>query len=369
MTPLSTESSKSSILELDGLRGLAIALVMLFHLNNELTIGTQPWLSAATSGWMGVDLFFILSGYLITESLLRNKGRQTYWRNFIINRARRIVPAYAALCAIVFVQHAQLGLPWFTLTDPVQTPLWHLTFVHNMSIGFRTYTVNSLTMIMWSLNVEVQFYAFWLVMVALCSPKQLATLAVGIVLASPVVRYLAHSYVGVEATYYWTICRLDSLMFGALASLALRSANQRVADVRQAGARIAPVLVVLLGCAAHYQIGVNRYAVGFYTLGYTAIALSGACVFLAAYQHTWPWMNAILRLRPLRHIGAVSYGLYLFHPLANSLAKAVVEAKLGDPRLDLTAQWGFVVGALALAWLFAEVSWHIIEKPFLKSKH
>ncbi len=212
---------------LDGFRGIAVALVMLFH-GQRLFAGSVV-VPAFDAGWVGVDLFFALSGFLITGILVRTREHPRYWRNFVLRRALRIVPPYALLLLLVLAPRAlagvDTGIPWWT----------YPTFLSNYWIGAQG--SHDITLdLTWSLSVEEQFYLVWPLAVWALGRRGLLPLSTLAMLLAPALRY-AWFDPATEVTYMWTPCRVDSLAAGALGSLALsgpsalRSASPAVAAV------------------------------------------------------------------------------------------------------------------------------------------
>src|SRR5438067_5216950 len=148
--------------ELDGLRGIAILGVLMFH----LTPANIPLFTAyfVQSGWMGVDLFFILSGYLITGILVDTAGRPGYYRNFLLRRTLRIVPLYCVILAIACVM--------FTWKQFLATGgWWYLTFLGNTQVFLQNRWPSGILTPLWSLQVEEQFYLTFPLLVAIVSRK------------------------------------------------------------------------------------------------------------------------------------------------------------------------------------------------------
>jgi len=207
--------------QLDAIRGVAILLVI-FH--NQ---GTKyPSLHLGTlfaNGWMGVDLFFVLSGFLITGILLDTKHSENYFKNFYVRRCLRIWPLYYSVILFMFVivpflrpseaqAHAlfERSSPWWS----------YLLFLQNFLVSNPTGAAASLG-VTWSLAIEEQFYIVWPWVVRYCSATQLRRIAVGVMCLSPALR-LSVSVYGVDL-YSNTFCRLDGLMAGALLALLVRS--------------------------------------------------------------------------------------------------------------------------------------------------
>src|SRR5579872_4752966 len=216
------------ILQLDGLRGLAVLMVFATH-----AFGV-PLL------WLGVDLFFVLSGYLITKILLRLKEQQlddapgsSYWAAFYLRRAQRILPAYLIFLACI----SFFGAHW------MRTWYWYSFFIANIGAAFHKLGSQMLDPL-WSLAVEEQFYLLWPCLVLLCSIKKLRWIALAIIFASPVLRACATPFFSDHFPIYClTIFRADVLAVGAWIAIAEHE-DASFAHARQRVAAIVAVITV-----------------------------------------------------------------------------------------------------------------------------
>ena len=315
---------------LDGVRGVAILLVIAHHAR------------LFGSGWIGVDLFFVLSGFLITGVLVRAKARPHYFRNFWARRALRIIPACAVFLAVLLIVS-----PWLLGERLPAHQMWLWLFAANLTIARHGFdAVPPYTAHLWSLAVEEQFYLVWPAVVLACSVRALRRVCVvGIALALTfrVVLHLGHTGL---ATYVLMPTRMDTLLVGAW--LAITPVSRRAATVVGVAAGVLTI-AILTGHDAHSRI--------VETIGYTAIALSaGALVSLATQDAR---LIRLLSWRPLRIAGKYSYAAYLW--------QIAVLMEVGS-RTSLAAGWpAFVagtVGSFVLAW----VSWRLIEAPALRLK-
>lgn len=315
---------------LDGLRGVAILLVIAHHAG------------LLASGWIGVDLFFVLSGFLITGILVRAREDPHYFRNFWARRALRILPA----CA-VFLSVLLLVSPWLLGDRLPAHQLWLWLFAANLTIARHGFAaVPPYTAHLWSLAVEEQFYLIWPVVVMACSVRALRRVCVaGIVLAFAF-RVLLHVHNTGLAIYVLMPTRMDALLVGGW--LAITPVSRRTAAAVGVAAGVLTA-ALLAGHEAHSRI--------VETVGYTAIALSaGALISLATQDER---LIRALSWRPLRTAGKYSYGAYLW--------QVVVLMEVGS-RTSLHAGWpAFVAGAIG-SYLVAWVSWRLIEAPALRLK-
>ncbi len=318
--------------QLDGVRTVAIAMVFLNHAFRVKLM------------WAGVDLFFILSGFLITGILIGAKERRIgdYFGHFYGRRVRRILPPYVLLLALTPIF---FGMAW--LRQGVM-------YVFLMNVLFASGKVHPSSLdVLWSLAVEEQFYLFWPLVVFFMSETAIAWVAGALVVGAPLLRYVCTPWFAWYAPMYMlTPFRMDLLAVGALFAIAWRRRRRAVERWGMYG----PLLTVAaLGAmlwfarrpgftiTANTQFG-NLWIYEFTLLGSAGVvlwALSGRGV-------------GVLRLEWVRYVGRISYSFYLIHTTA-----LIVLARY------VPGRW--VVAALALAGSlgYSAVSWRWLEKPIL----
>ena len=197
--------------QLDAVRGLAILLVMMHNISLKYPLFYSQQLFS--NGWMGVDLFFVLSGFLITGILVDSKQSQGYLKNFYVRRCLRIWPLYYSLIFFMFVIVRFLSPSEFHTVMQQSSPWWAFPlFLQNFLIPISTNAAGPLG-VTWSLAIEEQFYLIWPLVVRFCSSKQLRRVAIVEICISPALRY----YLSLHHVYLYTnvFCRLDGLMAGA----------------------------------------------------------------------------------------------------------------------------------------------------------
>lgn len=339
---------RSYLPELDGLRAIAVVGVMLYH--------TQT--PGFSWGWMGVPFFFVLSGFLITGILIDAKGGRRFLRDFYVRRSLRIFPIYymaVAICAGYLLYYG-VGIDHFWM---------FLTYQQN-HVGLMHEAPGSLYGMLgqsWSLAVEEQFYLVWPFIVLVLSRRGLWYFCVGLVVLAPLARTGVWWFDGsTQLVEKLLVCHMDALAWGALLAMALRSLHRSALNGATAGAALA----MAAGVSIVITLAQGRLAPGTpggvhpgYVWMLQATAMSAgfaAIVYLVAY-HRSP-IAVVLRSPPLRHVGQISYGLYLYHiPVYNIL----------DHQFSLT-QWQTPL-RVGLTYAVAVVSWHVIEKPVLGLKH
>lgn len=337
--------------QLDVLRAIAVLLVMLIHNN-----GNVPSLHLGRFfhyGNSGVDLFFVLSGFLITSILLRTKNENRYFVNFYARRILRIWPLY--LCLLVF------GLVIVPLVQPQLRPSvaeqchpWqsYLFFVQNLLVP-KSGTFGPLE-ITWSLCVEEQFYLVWPFIVFLFQPKTVAKIAVAAILLSTGLRFLAEHRWLVIDTYHITLCRLDGLAIGSLGSILLQFHDRKAMQRISAG-------LLLIGIFGFWATGPLYLA---HWMFFTFVSLLfGGLMGLSICTSWFP------KPRFLVFTGRISYGLYLLHaPAFDVVRDRHVRSWIAVTHHALLDDLIVFICSMVLAFVLATVSWKVLESPMLSLK-
>lgn len=357
--------------ELDGLRGLAIAGVLVCHFLNAWP-GTTPLDRAAIGalglGWAGVDLFFVLSGFLITGILVDTAGAPGWWGRFLARRTLRIFPLY-------YLSLAAFGLagPALGLVDPWtfgRWGWWYWGYLGNWAYPARQ-VIPALSHF-WSLAVEEQFYLGWPFVVWLARGRRLVFTAGALVLAGPLLRawIVLGSGWPVGSAFRVTPGRVDELALGALLAVLFRAPAARAAL-----ARWWP-LAAALGAAGFVALGGPRgfdmHDPSLEVFGHTllAVGFGGLLAGAVATGGTRHPLARLLGTRPLVALGRYSYGLYVVHYLVHVGALQALRARPWGAAL-LAGRAGYlayaaagIAASLALAW----GSFHLVERRFLALK-
>jgi peptidoglycan/LPS O-acetylase OafA/YrhL len=359
---------------LDGVRGIAILLVLFHHFTVfDPTTTVGAWIGfAALLGWSGVDLFFVLSGFLITGILIDARGSERYFSSFYMRRSLRIFPLYFLVVFLSFVvlpRFPTLHTALSATTDIEQWPYW--TYLVNFAIADRGAFVHGVLDIAWSLAIEEQFYVIWAVVVWALPVRLLGPVCAFIIVLAPVLRNLALN-AGSEpiAVYVLPHLRADTLALGGLlAWLARRGLLDRAktaAPYVTWSALAGAVTIAVAGASPWWwEPGMQR-------AGYSLLALAGGGLVVAALTTSSRslWQKALCA-GWLRAFGKYSYCLYLVHlPVSRLLRAYVMDAEAFPVVFGAVwpAQAVFYVVAASASFGIAWLSWHGFEAPILRLK-
>lgn len=321
--------------QLDGIRAVAIAAVFIHH-----TLGAKLL-------WMGVDLFFILSGFLITGVLInvKTKGLKHYFGHFYSRRARRILPPFLALLVVTSVL---FGIAWMRQ--------WYFyILLMNFLLAFQMPHPHSLD-ILWSLAVEEQFYLVWPFVVYFCSERAIAWVAGAIVLATPMLRWFCTPLFA----YHWPIYeltpfRMDLLAIGALMTIVWRKRRSLLERFGHYGLILSALALAVLYALSKdpgFTLTSNTRASNTWIYELTLLTCAGAMLWALSGKGI-----GILMLSPVRYIGRISYTIYLIHLTVFLLVSRYLHEKLA------------VAGVtLVITLLYAMISWRFLEEPLLSRK-
>ena len=335
--------------EFQGLRGIAILAVVLFHCH-ALLEGT--WIYRASLwGWAGVDLFFVMSGYLVTTILLEEREKPKFLKRFYMRRALHIVPVYLLILIICYtIPDWFLGDTWAHQTR-WQVLVGYLCFVQNLRHSALPGTLGPT----WFLSVVVQFYVVWaLIMKYIRRVPVLAVILVAMMVASPVLRHYFWHLKWMNSTH--TLIHMDGIALGSLMALGI----YKLGVPKNIWTWIGVAATVIgFGAAATVAGGTpmldSAIALGFGGVVMLALATSGAKTPL----------NWILSKGPLAYYGTISYGLYLCHILV------FVYYGSFDARLDHMGVEGHLIIfglRLVAATVFGTLLYYGVESQAMKLK-
>jgi peptidoglycan/LPS O-acetylase OafA/YrhL len=364
--------------QLDGLRGVAIAMVVLYHYFS-LHFSVSPGIATAylvyptRFGWSGVDLFFVLSGFLIGGILLDAKGANNYFQVFYIRRFLRIVPVYYLLLIGFFSLIAWFGAhpnelwPW-TLQENLPRYTYFL-FLQNIFASISNSLGSAPLAVYWSLSIEEQFYFALPFLIRFFSRERIQFLAVEIILTAPVLRIALFSFYPTHphAWYLLMPCRADSLFFGVLGAILLRDPKWRKRIARNRPMLGGMILFLAAGVPFIAQTHWALRGLIMVSLMFSWFAALYFLVLIYALTFTSSHSSRCLSWSWLRRLGVIAYGVYLLHEGVLDFALRVVSRTSG-PVHDLP--YGFVaLLSVAITISLAQISWTYCEKRFVNFSH
>jgi peptidoglycan/LPS O-acetylase OafA/YrhL len=326
------------IAEFDGVRGLAALTVVAYH----IFVSRVPW------AWAAVDVFFALSGYLITSIILEHGGAPGFLPAFYARRGLRIWPIYYLLLLVMAVLWLddRTAIPFY-LTYTQQVPrYWNGAMPQWTGVAHT-----------WTLALEEQFYLVWPALVLVAGRRRTAPLALALALASIAAR--------AGGVHFWVLAgRCDGFLLGAM--LAALGGDADAARARRRVLRVAAVsgtlAVMLVACLALAGRLIDAGGPAVYAWHVTVASLGSLAVLALLVLYAGHPVLAPLRFGPLVYLGTISYGLYLFHypiTMRSDLLRRILHVGPGP------VLWGTET---ALSLVVAVASWHLIEKPILRLK-
>lgn len=365
------------IAALDGLRGVAILLVIWHNVNllvEPVAAIYRPFVTLAHIGWIGVQLFFVLSGFLITGGLLDSSRAPNYYSSFFCRRILRILPLYYAVLLLALVLAPVLLRPPEALATTLHNQIWLWTFTLNWVQPFGT-SVQGFSHF-WSLAVEEQFYLLWPLLLRRSTAPHALKLCVVVALASLAVRAtLMIAGASSQAIYEFTVCRMDALALGGVAAALVRlPVAMMLARMSRRLYLYAVILLVVTGLATRYFSTDDR---AFQLVGYSFIAGAFALMVLAATVSS-PQSPAaqpvssrrltrLLGSAALTSIGRYSYAMYIFHLPLHVFIGLPLLNRISHPITSAVAVT-YVVALAAVCYVAAAISYHAFEKHFLRLK-
>ena len=351
---------------LDGIRGVAVLLVFAYHVGFFTGTGgaandAGAFAALARHGWMGVDVFFVLSGFLITGILLEGRGEVGWLRRFYLRRAARIVPAYYALLLVVggALVAARVG-------GSLRAG-WTATWLTNVLVARDGWSALAPPLHhLWSLAVEEQFYLAWPLVVWLVPERRLGWTAALLVGASALGRVLLALHGEAVGSYVLLPARMDGLAVGALLALGVRRAGSLPAVAREMRFPALVAALILLGIARTrgtlaqgdpFMLAFGQVAL---------VVLAGAVMIAAAAQAPTGWLRRLLDAPHLSLTGRYSYAIYLWHQPVVLLTVVTLRRHAALPPGGRAEVAVVTVLAALLTAGCAALSWHLVERPALR---
>lgn len=356
---------------IDGLRAIAILLVLWYHAPflfqqlPQFSDQHNPWASLGSfwamslGGWIGVDLFFVISGFLITLILIRAGSTSASLFAFWARRALRILPL-AVLYVGVLAALVALGDPLHIVPNFDAWP-WYAFYLGNIHIALYGWQPLAI-MILWSLAIEEQFYLAWPFLVRMYNARYVLFCSVGLIILAPVVRTVVFSAADYPATYVLTVCRLDALACGALIAVLYSSTNTEYTLIESCKKLRTPALaMIVIALLVPFSPSFPQTRPWFFTVfGYSLLALSFAVLLVTSVATQGP-LKQLLTSRILTFIGRRCYGLYLWHVLAAGLTTVMLQ------RWEV-GFYGHITLWLIILVAMASGSWLFFEEPILRLK-
>jgi peptidoglycan/LPS O-acetylase OafA/YrhL len=369
--------TQSRIPELDGLRGIAILLILCFHFidvpGGPLASPLSRFQRLFSMDWIGVNLFFVLSGFLIGGILLNVRKSPSYFRTFYIRRFFRIVPlyyiwifGYVLLAAIAGNQlsrhqatapqaHLSLAMQFFFVQN--------FAFDQNMGLAFAWFAAT------WSLAVEEQFYLVSPFLVRILSTRSLTMVLGSAVLAAPFIRFYVRSHMshGDLMAYALTPCRVDDLAFGMLVAIAWRNPYVRQWLSSHVAAIHRLLGFLFFGVIGWWKWEPDLYGVAMQWVGYTWIGLFFSVLLLAVLVRPASLLGWVTRMPWLRELGKVSYCAYIIHMTVNLFCHISITGNA--PQISNWTGAFATLCAVFVTYAIAKLSWIVLENPLLKYGH
>ena len=359
---MSSQELRNQYPALDGIRGLAILLVVFFH--------NFGFLQYFGFGWLGVDLFFVLSGYLITDILVRTVGNKHYLRNFYLKRILRIFPLYYLVLSVtVFILPNISGI-WDNLQFYVENQWWLWLYLQNWLYVIKEPEQTNFLLHFWSLAVEEQFYLFWpLVILLLRNPGRLIIATVFFLIVVLITRIIlwVNQVEGLEYFGLYTFTRVDGICIGSLLALIIYQDRDWLS--KYTGFIV--FIVAGLNFLFYFLNRASDFSFPFFPfIGYTTFAIVFAVLVYEAVQAKTKIINLIFTNPILRFFGTISYGFYVFHwpiyVVLNPWIRNQFNSRMNLQPMILELLVSILATTLGL--MISILSYYFFERRFLRLK-
>lgn len=360
-------STIARIPALDGVRGLAVLMVLISHFLFDDLWQNYWWWPMAHSGWLGVDLFFVLSGFLITGILIDSKEKPGYFKRFYRRRVLRIFPLYYAVLIWAVFAILVIDRQPEHLWNGYDSLAWYFAFLPNVALALKGNWIWQTNWAglshLWSLAVEEQFYIVWPFIVWVIPKRWLAPLCLGILLSGFYLRQMTDLQFGQQwsiASYVLPYCRMDGLAAGSLLTILFRTNMVWITKASHAIARDFTFISFML--LFYWLVAENSHWRG----TFTAFFFVGL-LFLALCEKSS--VQRLCNTAFLRHLGTYSYGLYVFHQMLRMVyfwyfREPLERSGIGPELMQLI----YIPLAFGATYGLARLSWKYWEKPFLDLK-
>ena len=360
MTILTTK--KSYIPALDGLRGIAILFVVLYH--------NFGYIKQTQFGWLGVDLFFVLSGFLITSILLQTVHTKGYLKNFYMRRVLRIFPLYFLCLFIFLIVFRAFG--WYSsqLQYYHENQWWLWSYLQNWLYAFTLKDGSAMLVHLWSLGVEEQFYLLWPIIILLVrKPRILFYIMSALLLLAIAARCILWLYHFQDFNYtlVYTFTRIDGICIGSMIALLLNFKPDFIEK------NLAIIVITLAGLNFLFYF-LNENASNSYPyfafIGFTTFCGMFGLLLHELVKHRNSKLSKVFSFKPLIFIGRISYGFYIYHwPIYMMTHTQLSEYCINNFNWSKGIS-GFIASVIStlLALLVAVISYYSFENYFLRLK-
>ena len=356
-------SNRRYVPALDGIRGIAIILVVLYH--------NFGFIKTSYFGWLGVDLFFVLSGFLITSILLDQSGQPGFLKNFFMRRVLRIFPLYY-LCLLIFlVIFPAFGFFTKQLNYFTENQWWLWTYLQNWLYSLHPSQEGTMLTHFWSLAVEEQFYIIWpLIILFFKRPKRLVIVMLGILLLTIAARSIVWFYHIEDLNYttLYTFTRIDGICIGSIVAILMKINPELISK----NLAIIATALAAINFGFYFLNEADKDGYPYYAfVGYTTFcSMFGLAVHEVVNSSPTNIPNRILSVKPLRFLGKISYGFYIFHwpifVMTNGYFFSLVQSETG---LNITlSRLLAAILSTGLALILSVISYYSFERYFLQLK-
>ena len=333
---------------MDGLRGIAILFVLSFHFFNHGFL--HPYLFF---GWTGVDLFFVLSGFLITGILLDTKSNKRFYRTFLIRRALRILPLYyAVLLVFAFLSRYFVTTNWF---KEYQIYFW----THTSNYLFLTKGFFRPLGHFWSLAIEEQFYLLWPLVIWIFKPRQVVIISLLLIISGIVIRF---SFSNPILTYGNPLAHMDGLLLGGISAILIRKNRSVVFTYTGPAFFTSLFLLAVYTLVCWWYLGIRETA-AFIRLPFTFTIISFVFVMFLLISLKHSSVAKPLSNRVLLFFGKYSYGMYIFNSIFFHFSNWAGVDRISDNQ-KLIAYFGVFLLTIVVSFL----SYELFESKFLRLK-
>lgn len=347
---------------LDGLRGIGCLLVVIYH---------NFWFfhKYLFFGWVAMDIFFVLSGFLITDILVKSFGKENYLKNFYIRRILRVFPLYyTALFLFIVILPRVPSFP-IPLDQYVHNQIWYWTFLQNWVIIFKGLGDQTALMHLWSMAVEEQFYLLWpLVFAFIKKPKYLIIFLSALLISLIIFRFWLwmKQVPGLSYFNFFNFTRIDGICIGCIVAL-LQNTNSKL--IRNY--TFIPVFSLAIYNFLFYFL--NLYYKDYFPylglIGFTTFATLLGILVYSIINQTPPILSKVFDISLLKFIGRISYGTYIFHWPIYLFIKNSSEGWAHAHIPGIYSDLSISVLSTILAYVTGYLSYRYFESYFLRLKN